>query len=513
MVTLPEAGAWLSVSLVAGVFLSFAIEQFLKPRPRLHTRYPQALAIHLGVWLLLIGVGLAIWQRPVFVSGLNVLGMSLIVLVSNAKFASLREPFLLADFRFFKALLRHPRLYLPFFGILPALACVIAFVALCVFALRSEPLLWSQMGFVPFLICCLTLISVGAALLWIGSRQILPITLDPVRDLQTFGLLGSFVRYWQEERINTAQNIAAKLPDIFHLQSRFENPQHLPHIVAVQCESFFDARRVAKHVDVSSDALKNFDALTKLSSRAGRLEVPAWGANTVRTEFAFLSGIPPAALGIHQFNPYRKLARHGVPTIASELKKQGYRTICVHPFPAKFYDRDVVFPALGFDEFIDIAAFSPNDKSGPYIGDAAVAKKVSAILGAATEPLFIFVITMENHGPLHQERVAEGDVARLYACAPPPGYDEFTIYLRHLQHTDAMLGELHAALNATTRRGWLCAYGDHVPILPNVYEANKFVDGRTDYFIVGANTTGTVPCSQDIAPENLARCLLREAGF
>ena len=84
-------------------------------------------------------MGLLIWQRPVFVSGLNVLGMSLIVLVSNAKFASLREPFLLADFRFFKALLRHPRLYLPFFGILPAIACVIAFVALCVFALRIEP--------------------------------------------------------------------------------------------------------------------------------------------------------------------------------------------------------------------------------------------------------------------------------------------------------------------------------------------------------------------------------------
>ena len=202
-----------------------------------------------------------------------------------------------------------------------------------------------------------------------------------------------------------------------------------------------------------------------------------------------------------------------MPTIASELKKQGYRTICVHPFSKKFYDRDVVFPALGFDEFIDIAAFSDGDRSGPYIGDLAVAAKVKAILQAASEPLFIFVITMENHGPLHQERVADGDVARLYASAPPAGFEEYTIYLRHLQHTDAMLGELHAALNATSRRGWLCAFGDHVPILPGVYEANSFTDGRTDYFIVGPKTDHAVLQVIDAAPEDLARQLLREAGL
>ena len=467
--------------------------------------------IHLGVWLVLFGGGLLIWQRPVFASSLNVLGMLLIVLVSNAKFASLREPFLLADFRFFKALLRHPRLYLPFFGVLPAIVFAIAFACLGIFALRIEPSLWSQIGLVPLLVGCLILICLGAGLLRIGSRHNLPITLDPARDLQALGLVGSLVAYWQAEQRDPARKVAANLPDSFYLRTDTTDSPCLPHIVAVQCESFFDARRVVK--DVSSDVLTHFDALTKISSRAGRLQVPAWGANTVRTEFAFLSGIAPPALGIHRFNPYRHLARHAVPTLASELKKQGYHTICVHPFSAKFYDRDKVFPVLGFDEFIDVTAFSPADKCGAYISDAVVAEKVSTILGAATAPLFIFVITMENHGPLHQERVTDGDVARLYACPPPPGYDEFTIYLRHLQHTDAMLGVLYAALRANKREGWLCAYGDHVPILPGVYAANKFVDGRTDYFIVGTNTTDSIPCRQDLAPEDLAACLLRQAGF
>ena len=514
MATLLEIGICGLVSMIAGIATSFLLEQLLRPRPQLRSRHAHAFAMHAGAWLMLFGIGLAIWQRPYFAIGLNTAGMLLIMLVSNAKFAALREPFLLSDFRFFIALLRHPRLYLPFFGVLPAIGCAAVFIVFCAFALRIEPSLISQIGVVPFLLYCLMIVISGAVFLWLGARKRLPITLEPVRDLQFFGLIGSFVRYWQEERANDPRIVIQKLNDRFQLESSIRDSKQHPHIVAVQCESFFDARRVFP--GVNAEVLKNFDALSKSATQAGRLNVPAWGANTVRTEFAFLSGVAPAALGVHQFNPYRKLARFGVPTIASELKKQGYRTICVHPFSAKFYDRDKVFPALGFDEFIDIAAFVSADRSGPYIGDAAVAKKVSELLAVATVPLFIFVITMENHGPLHQERVAEGDQARLYVDAPPDGYDEFTVYLRHLQHTDAMLGTIYDALQATSRRGWLCAYGDHVPILSGVYDASAFTDGRTDYLIVGPSTDNIVGHKAnivDIAPEELAASLLNTAGY
>ena len=510
MVTLAEAFAGVFVPLIAGIIASFCIEQLLHPRPLLHVRSAKAFAMHIGIWLLFVGLGLAIWQRPYFASGLNTAGILLLVSVSNAKFASLREPFLLSDFRFFIALLRHPRLYLPFFGVLPAIGCAQAFIAFCGFALWMEPSMISKVGLAAFLYCCLIVAGFGVALLGFAMRDPTPISLAPARDVQTFGLLGSLLRYWQEERTNDPGAVIANLRGALQGRASKANPPELPHIVAVQCESFFDARRVFS--GVNPDVLKNFDALTRISSRAGRLNVPAWGANTVRTEFSFLTGIPPASLGIHQFNPYRKLARVGVPTIASELKKRGYRTLCIHPFASTFYDRDKVFPALGFDEFIDVSAFAPEDKSGPYTGDLAVAANVRAILSAAIEPLFVFVITMENHGPLNQEQVADGDIERLYASMPPPGFEEFTIYLRHLAHTDAMLGQLHEALNATSRRGWLCAYGDHVPILPGVYAANDFVDGRTDYLVVGPGAH-SIQRSLDIEPESLAGYLLEEAGL
>lgn len=110
---------------------------------------------------------------------------------------------------------------------------------------------------------------------------------------------------------------------------------------------------------------------------AGQMTVPAWGANTIRTEFAFLSGIDAEHLGVHRFNSYRAIAAGWrVASLASYLKSLGYRTVCVHPYPVGFYQRDRVYPSLGFDAFLDIQAFDGVEHVGPYMDDAAVADKV-----------------------------------------------------------------------------------------------------------------------------------------
>ena len=246
----------------------------------------------------------------------------------------------------------------------------------------------------------------------------------------------------------------------------------------------------------------------------GKLAVPAWGANTVRTEFAFLSGLGSAELGVHCFNPYRKLARQGVPTLAGFLRHLGYNTVCVHPYPAGFYTRNEVFPLLGFDEFIDIRSFEGVEKTGPYVGDVALAEKVCTLLGAfPAQPVFVFVITMENHGPLHWEKVGEGDVRRLYVSPPPDGCDNLTVYLRHLCNADRMAGMLRDRMNALPGPGWLCWFGDHVPIMPRVYGAMGVPDGQTDYVIW---RNGDLACDRyclDIEVKNLGSLLLKRMGL
>ena len=246
----------------------------------------------------------------------------------------------------------------------------------------------------------------------------------------------------------------------------------------------------------------------------GKLQVPVWGANTVRTEFAFLAGVAAEKLGVHRFNPYRRLARQEVPTLAGFLRNLGYRTVCVHPYPAGFYNRDKVFPLLGFDEFIDIRSLAGAEKTGPYIGDVAVAEKVCALLGDSSgQPIFVFVITMENHGPLHWEKVPAGDVERLYSIPPPDACDDLTIYLRHLRNADRMVGMLRDRLEALPGSGWLCWFGDHVPIMASVYETMGMPDGRTDYMIWGKCDSRCDGTHLDMEVDKLGVLLLQKMGL
>jgi phosphoglycerol transferase MdoB-like AlkP superfamily enzyme len=321
------------------------------------------------------------------------------------------------------------------------------------------------------------------------------------------GLLTSLWRYARAERIHVS------VPSPFGMKG-LQPPDSaaLPNLVVVQSESFFDARGL--YDGVRPEVLQHYDQLKASAVCHGRLGVPAWGANTVRTEFAFLSAVSPAALGVHQFNPYRKLARHGYPTLAGFLKSLGYRTVCVHPYEGSFYDRDKIYPLLGFDEFIDIRRFGSAQHSGPFVCDKALGQAVCTLLQeGAAQPLFVFVITMENHGPLHLERTQPGDVERYYSTAPPDGCEELTIYLGHLGNADGMLSMLCERLKALSRPGWMCWYGDHVPIMPAAYKAVKLPDGMTDYLIWQSAGENNSAMPQNLGVENLSLLLVRQMGL
>lgn len=490
-----------------GLLLSFALEHAVLPRSLPCWRRPWATsAIHAALWLLLFCFELAVFHRPWFATAIVLAFQLFVVLVNNAKFHSLREPFIYQDFEYFLDALKHPRLYLPFLGKARAAMALAGFGVAFYGGLHFEPALSAGVRLPAFFGMVAMLALFAGALLWCGARQHLPVVFAPQVDLRQLGLLTSLWRYAREERkrhpLPATQEAVS--PALAEGTAR-------PHLVVVQSESFFDARRL--FAGIRPEVLQAFDALQASAVCQGQVEVAAWGANTVRTEFAFLSGLSAAALGVHRFNPYRKLARQGVPTIAGFLRQLGYRTVCVHPYHASFYTRAEVYPRLGFDEFIDIESFRDVEKTGPYIGDVALAEKVCALLQqASSQPLFVFVISMENHGPLHLEKVQPRDVAQLYSQPPPAGCDDLTIYLRHLGNADRMAAMLRAQLESMPTPGWLCWYGDHVPIMPQVYSAMPEPDGKTDYFLWRNGACGQGE-RVDLRVEELGGLLLQQMGL
>lgn len=496
-------GSWLTAA-AACLLLSVPIECRAEPAPRLRRRPGHAWCVHFGSVLLGYTILSALCRRPFLAALLTVALWALLIAVNNAKYRTLREPFVFSDFALFSQALRYPRLYLPFLGVRRTAAGGLVSVSVAYLALTAEPGLAGREELDTFGWVIATGIAGSAALLIPGLRGSDTPGFDPDRDLRTLGLLTSLWLYRLAEKapLPAPPRHPAAAP------ANGRGRETLPNLVAVQSESFFDARRLLPAI--RPEVLHGFDRLRR-ESLSGRLAVPAWGANTMRTEFAFLSGIPATELGVHRFNPFRSYARRPLPGIASSLRALGYRTVCIHPHPVGFFGRDRVYPHLGFDRFIDIEGFRGAEKFGPYTADAAVAAKVAEVLGTEPEPLFVFAITMENHGPLHLEKVGPGDEPALYRRTPPSGFDQLTVYLRHLANADRMLTELQRLLIASPRESVLCFFGDHVPAMAGVYRRLDFSDARTDYLIWRPGITQ--PEEREIAVEELGELLLELAGF
>jgi hypothetical protein len=428
--------------------------------------------VHVGTWATLFFALLCIVQRPWFAVFL-VTALQLLLLAANfAKYRSLKEPFLLQDFEYFLDLIRHPRLYLPFFGIANAIAGVLLFIGFFVTGLIYDTP-------VETVISLALVLAIGAFLMVRTAVRfgLSEPCFEPDKDLARFGMVAFFWVYYR-----AFQHQSKLIPNPAFTRPLHDDNTDWPDIVVVQSESFFDPRVCYR--GIRDDVLDGFDRVSGESLYAGQLMVPAWGANTVRTESAFLTGLTPDDLGIFRFNPYWYLAQEGLPNLVSALRDRGYQTVCVHPYSAGFYLRDKVFPRLGFDLFIDIDAFSGKDKDGQYISDAAVASEVKNLLGqSSSNPLFVFVITMENHGPLHLESAVNIDKKQFYNTEPPAGCDDLTIYLRHLKNADNMLRDLTEYLCGRERTSLLCWYGDHVPVMSNVYRILGAPAAETPYLL------------------------------
>lgn len=489
-------------------FLAYALEWLLVPRPDgWKRRHPACHLLHWGLSLAGFSLVLQVLQRPCFASAVVGAFLFLVVMVNNAKYHSLRETFVCQDFEYFTDALKHPRLYIPFLGWGRAIAAALAAVLAIWLGFFLEKPLTAEISWWSFIAHCGALFIAGMVFLLLGNRYCPSVSYEPCNDLSKLGLLASLWCYWRDES-RSVGGLPTRLPVLDAGGGQRED------LVVVQSESFFDARRT--YPELRQDLLVELDQLRQESIAWGKLAVPAWGANTVRSEFAFLSGLTVADLGVHRFNPYRKLAKAGIPTLASRLREVGYRTICIHPYPATFYERNRVYPLLGFDEFIDIASFEGAERQGPYISDNAVASMIEKQLFNRinpAQPLFIYAITMENHGPLHLERVAAGDIERLYRQPPPPGCDDLTIYGRHLVNAGHMFGRLRQMLNASSRSALLCLFGDHVPIMPAVYAQLALPDGDTDYVIWRAHCQETA-CARETPQsiENLAALLLNQVA-
>ncbi|RQT70587.1 LTA synthase family protein [Burkholderia cepacia] len=475
--------------------ISFLPDRIAVPRGAVR-RPVRAYLLHSWAVAFLTSVFLLVTARPIFSASMAIAVVALVALVSNAKYESLREPFVFSDLSLFSQLFSHPRLYLPFLS-----AGKVAAIGVGVLAVVGGYL--AELPVTPRPTIVSLIAAIFTFVLIRHHSRTLPLTLDPGIDQQRHGFFTVFVAY-------LLNGLRPATFDAFRRATEasrfaFGVGATRPDVIVIQSESFFDATRISP--SVASTLFANFDRACSEAASYGALAVPAWGANTMRTEFAVLTGVPSSQLGYARFYPYA-FVRRACASIAALFRQEGYKTVAVHPYYGNFFGRRRVFPLLGFEKFLDIASFVGAPRAGPYIADAAVLDTVISKLEAPRDtPLFIFAMTMENHGPLHLEQVLPGESSSRHTLGEDASWRDLTAYLRHIENADAMIGRLLDHLRSSGRETVVCFYGDHVPALPHVFEKLGVTPQNSDYFI-WRNYGTDAPERRNLAAEELGSVLL-----
>ena len=172
-----------------------------------------------------------------------------------------------------------------------------------------------------------------------------------------------------------------------------------PNVIVIMNEAFSDLS-VLGDFAVNEDYMPFIHSLQQGAENTvtGNLSVSVCGGNTANTEFEFLTGHTMEFLPAGSI-PFQQYITKEIPSLASQLKEAGYETYGMHPYNSTGWKRNEVYPLLGLDTNYFVRDFKDRKYIRDYVSDASAYDKIVEVYEKKGEdPLFIFEVTMQNHG-------------------------------------------------------------------------------------------------------------------
>ena len=289
------------------------------------------------------------------------------------------------------------------------------------------------------------------------------------------------------------------------------------NIIMVMNEAFADLRTVG--LKPSINIMPYIDSLQE-NTVEGNLYVSVFGGGTCNTEFEALTGNTLAFLGPGAY-PYTENVTKPLFSLARYFQKMGYMTNAFHPNDANNWNRNMVYPNLGFEDFHsieDYMAFGditylhdhPADISDYlYMESVSEANKV--------QPRFLFNVTMQNHSGY--ERWLDVEKAESVAENGDDLYLDTQVYLSLLKASDDAVNQLIESYRNSEEPTMIIFFGDHQPGLPNaamdeIYsDINSNLDFYKSKFFIWTNYASPELHNAGISANYLPWLILDQGNF
>lgn len=234
-----------------------------------------------------------------------------------------------------------------------------------------------------------------------------------------------------------------------------------PNIIVVMDEAFSDLS-VLGDFDTNTDYMPFVHSLEKGNENTitGYLNTSVCGGNTADTEFEFLTGNTMAFLPVGSI-PYQQYIKSTTPSLASYLKSIGYATYAQHPYYGSGWNRDTVYPLLGFDNLSFMQDYSNQRFVRKYISDETSFDRIIETYENKPDgkPAFIFNVTMQNHGGYTDTYYGFDNTV----TADKLNNSALDQYLSLIKMTDEDLKNLIEYFSNVDEKTIVVFFGDHQP--------------------------------------------------
>lgn len=291
-----------------------------------------------------------------------------------------------------------------------------------------------------------------------------------------------------------------------------------PHIILVMNESFSDLR-VLGNLQISEENLAFFNSLEENTIR-GYVNASVIGGGTANSEFEVFTGcsmglLPPS------YYPYQQCIAGEMPSLISDVQKEGYTAYSMHPERAGNWNRERIYRYLGFDDSLWGEDFPDAENLHSGATDLETYKKVEEVYENRKpgEKLFVFDLTMQNHGGY-----LYSDVERS-VTATNVSSEEADIFLSLMQNSDDDFRQLVAYFEKESEPVLICMFGDHQPKLDDSFYESVYgqTQGLTEWdkrlsryktpFVIWANYDIPEQSGIDISMNYLGVLLADTAGI
>ncbi|REK77498.1 LTA synthase family protein [Paenibacillus paeoniae] len=193
---------------------------------------------------------------------------------------------------------------------------------------------------------------------------------------------------------------------------------------------------------------------------------------TSDADFAVNCSLQPMKSG----SVFIQYASHEFGCLPTQLKSEGYSTNVFHPYQGGFWNRNVMYKNMKYDQFYSMKHYELDERLGWSLGDKSFYRQSMDVIASLPQPFHSFLISLTSHHPY-----------KLPAAEKLLDTEELTDtimgdYLQVIHYADAALGELIDRMKAEGL--WdntiFVLYGDHDNSIQNWDLYPRFMKDTTN---------------------------------